>query len=552
MATVPSRPDGDLSTRFVLVALGGLVLASFAVRLWLLHTAMADAAFSFVDADGYLRNARRLAQDGEGWRWTRAAIRYPYDGRDFMLPPLYPVFLSLFVLVSDAFRYWAAVGQIALNAFSAATLYVIAASLHTRRAGLVAAFAFAFWIPNIWTYGLFIQEQLYIPLLLAAFALLLRATANAASPAAFACAGIAFGFVALTRSMPMYFVVPAAIGYVLMTRDRMFVRRAAALVGGFLLVTGLYSLWLSDQVGQFVYIENHGGISIHKYGGTRTSGVPGFADIVRQLSEVFWRDPQGFFIVWRGYALALFHVHGDRWLQAYIASTAEGAAAAKFVAHAGIDLPFIATVVLSPLGAVLARRSREAALLGLWVAITVVLTAFSAYGGVRYRAPFEPHLIALASVVLAGAWRRPRRAAWIVGTLTAGAVGYLLVVQLPRVARAKANYGLNDWGDPKSSRRPWALGQLGVNLLPKDGFVEINLYALEPVSAEHSPRASVRIDGHHLADLVLDTEPTRLRFLGRHQGFHYVEVSATDAAGRPVRFGFDAPPMIVDSAPSRR
>lgn len=73
----------------------------------------------------------------------------------------------------------------------------------------------------------------------------------------------------------------------------------------------------------------------------------------------------------------------------------------KVVAHAGIDLPFIASVVLAPLGAVLARRSREAGLMGFWVVLMVVLTAFSAYGGVRYRSPFEPHLIALASVVLA-------------------------------------------------------------------------------------------------------------------------------------------------------
>jgi len=527
-------PDKDLSIRFALVTLAGLMLASFAVRMWLLQTAVSGGAFDPVDADGYLRNGALLAGHGTGWRWSLDAIRYPYDGRIYLLPPLYPVFLSLFVLASDSYHYWAAVGQITLNALSVAALFVVGTSLHSRRAGLIAAFMFAFWIPNIWTFGLFIQEQLYLPLLLAAFALLLRATANSASPAAFAGAGMAFGLAALTRSMPLYFILPAAIGYAMIMRDQLSVRRAAALLAGFVAVTGLYSLWLSQQAGQLVYIENHGGISIHRYGGTRTSGVPAFAEIVRQLSEVFRRDPREFIGIWWGYVLALFHVHGDRWLQSYQASSAGGAAAAKLVAHAGIDLPFILSVALAPLGAVLARRSREAGLLGFWVVLVVTLSAFSAYAGVRYRSPFEPHLIALASVVLAGGWRRPGRTAWIAGAFTTVAAASLLAVQLPRVALARANYGLDGWSETDVSRRVRTRGRVGFNLLPTNGHVQMHLSSPDPVSPAQPTHVSIRIDGHHMTDQVLKTEPLRVRFLARHRGFHYLELDATDAAGQPA------------------
>jgi hypothetical protein len=339
--------------------------------------------------------------------------------------------------------------------------------------------------------------------------------------------------------MPMYFVIPVAIAYGLTTRDRLAVRRASALLGGFLLVTGVYSLWISQQLGQFVYIENHGGISIHRYGGVRTPGVPGFADIAGRLFGVFWQSPRGFLIVWWGYAAALFHVHGDRWLHSYLAASAEGAVVAKAIAHAGIDLPFIASVVLAPLGVVLARRRREAAMLGFWIALMVVLTALSAYGGVRYRAPLEPHLIALASVVLAGSWRRPGRLALIAASLMAVLAANFLLGQLPRVARARANYGLRNWS-ATAVGRPWALGRLGLNVLPTGSHLEVRLYPSEPV-APQPIHVSVRIDGHHVTDRVLQTEPVLVRFIAKHRGFHYVELNATDAAGRQARVAIDVP-----------
>ena len=536
-------PPRDVSARFALVALTGLVIAAFFVRIWLLQTAIAGGTFTALDPDGYIRQGLELAGDGQGWQWTLDAIRYKWHGHTYLLPPLYPVFLSLFAVFSESYPNSAAMGQVALHSLSVAMLFVIGSSLHSRRAGVVAAFVYTFWIPNIFTLRQFQQEQLYLPLLLAAFALLLRATSRAAAPTAFAGAGAAFGLAALTRSMPFYFVIVASIGYAVVARgDPRAPRRAAALVTGFFLVTGAYSLWLSQQVGQFVFIENHGGISIQNYGGGFYS-APGFRQIVELLFERFRSDPGGFFHTWSGFSLALFNLHGDRWLQHYQASSAISATVAKVVAHAGIDLPFALSVVLAPLGAVLARRSREAALLASWIALVAVLSALSGAGGIRYRAPFEPHLIALASVVLVGHWRRPGRTALIAAALTVVAAVSILVPQVSRVARGRANYSESDWSLTADGRRTWTRAGLGINVLPRDGSLQLRLYnADDSVSPDQPTRVSVRIDGRDMDDYVLLARaPLLLRFLSRSVGYVFVEVSANDAAGKPARIGVEVP-----------
>jgi 4-amino-4-deoxy-L-arabinose transferase-like glycosyltransferase len=534
-----SEPARDVSSRVALVALIGLVLASLAVRLWLLQTAVADGALATSDPDGYMNHGRQLAQGGQGWHWTLDAIKYKWESRTYLLPPLYPVFLSLFAVASTSFPYSAVVGQIVLNALSVAAIFSIANTLHSRRAGLIAAFVYAFWIPNIWTFALFMQEQLYLPLLLVAFALLVRASAEG-KLWTFVFAGVAFGFAALTRSMPVYYMMVAAVGYVAMAKQDSFaVRRASALLAGFLLVTGGYSIWLSSQTDQFVFIENHGGISLHYYGGGRV-GPLGPVQIIERLIATFFEDPIRFMTIFWGYVLALFHVHGDRWLHSMHAATASGAAFLKFVAHAGIDLPFVASVALAPLGAAFAKRSREAALLVVWIVLVIVLSAIGAFGGVRYRAPIEPHLIVLASVVVAGAWRRPSRAGLVTALVIAIGAGSVLAMQLPRVASARANYGVDEWNVMEQGHSNQISGDVGLNVLPTKGLLQFRVYALEPVSPERPIKISLRIDGRAVDErVIVSAEPLEMRFLARDAGFEYVELHATNASGQPAQLRVD-------------
>jgi 4-amino-4-deoxy-L-arabinose transferase-like glycosyltransferase len=530
------RAVGDVSARTALFLVGLLVVVSFVVRMWVLEVAVSAGTFSAVDADGYLRNGIALASDDSGWRWTMRAVEYRWAGHMYYLPPLYPVFLSIFVLLFDSFVYWAAVGQAAINALSVVGLYVIGASIHSRRAGIIAALIHTFWLSSIWRYALFIQEQLYLPLLIVSFALLTRAMARDAGPSAFAWSGLAFGLAALTRSMPMYFIFPVAIVYVLTVRDRDTVRRGAALLGGFLAVTGSYSLFISWRLGRFMFIENHAGISIEEYG-IQVARIPGSGDIAVQLLGALWRDPEGFLTIWSGYARALFHVNGDRWLHAYLAPTAEGAVIAKVVAHAGIDFPFIMCILLMPLGAVLAQRSREAALLFCWSATVIGLTALSATGGGRYRSPFEPTVIALASVVLAGGWRRPTRPFLVAAVCASVLAGSLVLTQIPRVAGARANYGLFGWAGAEVGWQASATGSAGFNLLPDSGSIELWLSAADP---EAGPaQVAIRVDSDPIAERVVDKEPVRVRLLARHPGLHFIEVMATGAAGDPAKVAIE-------------
>jgi hypothetical protein len=540
----PSATDSvsapDLSLRFALVAVACLVVAAFLVRMWVLQTAVASGTFAPLDPDGYMRQGRDLARDGQGWQWTLEAVRYRWEGRTYLLPPLYQVFLSLFALFTSAYPYSAIVGQIALNALSVAALFMIGASVHSRRAGVVAAAVYAFWIPNIWAFEQFLQEQLYVPLLLVAFALLLRATSRAASPAAFACAGAAFGMAALTRSMPVYFFVPAAIGYYLVAKDDPRTpRRVAGLVAGFVVVTGAYSLWLSAQVGRFVFIENHGGISLHQYGGGRY-GPLGFTQMTGLLFDAFASAPARFVETWWQFVLALFNLHGDRWLVSYQAATPTEATVAKIVAHTGVDLAFAASVLLAPLGIVLARRTREAALLAMWIALVVVLSALSGAAGIRYRAPLEPHLIALASVVVAGEWRRPSRTALMVSLLAVLVAASILVPQVPRVARGRANYGVIAWTPTAEGRRAWTHAGLGVHVLPRDGMIRLRLETDSPASADQPTGVVVSVDGRVVGNYALAASaPLDVRFRSRDNRYLYVEISATDEAGTPARIGVE-------------
>jgi hypothetical protein len=203
------------------------------------------------------------------------------------------------------------------------------------------------------------------------------------------------------------------------------------------------------------------------------------------------------------------------------------------VAHAGIDFPFIMCVLLMPLGAVLARRSREAGLLVFWIATVVGLTALSATGGGRYRSPFEPSVIALASVVLAGGWRRPTRPVLVAAVCASVLAGSLVLTQIPRVAVARANYGLFKWAGAEVGWQASAAGSAGFNLLPdRSGSLELWLSAADP---EAGPaQVAIRVNGAPIAARVVEKEPVRVRLIARHPGLHFIEVMATGASGNPA------------------
>ena len=443
------------------IALLGITALGLLLRLGYLAHATSLPRYVLDDPDHYELKGRALAGDGEGWKWSYDVVSHnSYDHRTYMLPPGYPVFLSWFALFPGYPRS-AQVAQALLSAATVLLLFLLGRRLHSERAGLVAAAVYALWVPNIIAVWSTMQESIYVPLVVMSFVLLTRAR-DGGGALAHGLAGLVLGLATLTRSMPLYFL-PLAMALMVLLPSESRRRSALAslwLMAGFLLATLPYSVALSSYLGRPTFVENHGSIFVvERYGGLTGDEPATLTQTAGILIGAFVDSPADAVGDWWETLRSMFHVHGGRLLQIYLESaTTTGASVAKLLTHVFSDASFALSLVLAPLGAVLARRRDHAAYLVLWVAVVSGLTALSGFGGPRLRAPLEPHLIALASVVAAGAWRTAAPG------LVAGAgavslvLGAMVLPQVPASLRARADYGVH-WPlrpPPKRARSPRA------------------------------------------------------------------------------------------------
>ena len=259
-------------TRRQIITLLAILTFGLGVRLTALVNALHSPGYSWQDPDGYMTQAVRLG-GRDGWAWTFDAVTYTINGQRHALPPMYSVFLSMFALW-PGFPLSAQVAQVGLAVVSIALVFALGRRVHSTRAGLVAASLYALWVPNIFNVWSTSQETLYVPLILVAFLLLARAVDRDDPWPGFALAGVVFGAAALTRSMPMFFAVPAAITHVLLAPNR----RRASVQGltfllGFLLLTAPYSAALSRHFGQLTIIDTHGSIHLESASGARAPSL---------------------------------------------------------------------------------------------------------------------------------------------------------------------------------------------------------------------------------------------------------------------------------------
>ena len=259
-------------------------------------------------------------------------------------------------------------------------MFALGRRMHSAAAGLIAAASFAVWVPNIFNVWSTSQETVYIPLVLLGFLMLARAIDEDATPSSFALAGAVFSAAALTRSMPIFFVPPAALVHVLASRTpRRAIPQAAACLAGFLVLTLPYSIALSRHFGQVTVIDTHGSIHFADAAGTRT---PGITDTAAALWGTFAASPLGYLRECAERARTLLHVNGGRVLQLYVvAGTRLSAAAWKVQVHVGSDLLLILSCGLSMVGAAICRRRRVAVMLLLWTAINVAIASLGGFGG---------------------------------------------------------------------------------------------------------------------------------------------------------------------------
>jgi hypothetical protein len=423
------------------IILGAILLVAVAARVLHLWVTFEAPGFVWTDSDRYLSGqAASLVRNGH-WQWTWDVVDYVWHGRHWVLSPLYPVFLSLIGAVSNPMA--GAIGHMLLSVAAVGLLFVAGQSLHSTRSGLVAAGLAAVWLSEIGGTPHFMQERLFVPLIVAAFAMLLRATSTDAAPARFAVAGGLFALAALTRAMALYYL-PIAVAIVVFGPGgpprRVAARQGVALLAGWLALVGPYIVAVSAAKGQVILIDNHGAIEYFQRGALSP---------VTQMLTRLTTTPADYLGEKAAVARALLHLNGGRWVQLYgTAWTPEGALGWKLAAHAFIDLPLLVVLTLAPFGLAFARARREASLIGAWVAVSVILTVLANYGGARYRIPIEFPLVLLASIPLAhGLPRRlesiPRLTA---AAATSVALLALLLAQAPASLSAPAQYGVTSRG----------------------------------------------------------------------------------------------------------
>jgi hypothetical protein len=506
--------------RLMLVVILAIALA---LRMTYLALAWQSPGYAWEDPDGYAIQALKLAGP-EGWHWTFRAVTYTINGQPHALPPGYSVFLSFFALF-PAFPATAQVAQALLGVVATWLVFALGRQAHSTRAGLIAAAGCAIWVPNIFNVWSTSQELVYIPLILAAFLLLGRVIQRDGGALPFGVAGAVFGMAALTRSMPLFFAIPAAGLHVILAGDR---RRAAAqaagLLAGFLAVTAPYSAALSKYRGQLTVIDTHGSIHVAQPGGQRT---PGLADTAGALAAEMVAAPIDYARGSLVRARSLLHVNGGRILQIYVVAGSRTAAAAwKVFVHLGSDLLLVFGATVATLGAVLCRDRRISSLFLLWAAINVGIAAVGGFGGARLRAPFEPLILVLAAVVVSGDWRRPGAIPLMLALATGAVVAVGVVPQVPRSLEAWPDYGVT-WPSifNRSSGRFTAAA--GLNVPAYQGLAE-----LTATTGRTSTRLDVRVGGVPMRTVQLKAgQPTSIRAVWPPGGLAFVELSTVSNTG---------------------
>ena len=429
-----------------MLLLTGIVAAAVVVRVGFLAIAVEQPAFGWVDPDQYTVKARAFTEGGVPWHWNIDAFRY----QEYFKAPLYPVFLSIFDGRPPRL-WWAAAAQAGLGALSILAVFFLGWRLHSTTTGVAAALAYGLYFPEFAIPATFMQERLYIPLLVTALAVLASVLDDKAPPWRFATAGAVLGIAALTRAMPLYFIVPCAlIWWLAQGRSGRAAAQSLALAAGFACTTLPYCLWLMSHTGQFIAIENIGAFGIVRADlNSRTfiaGDTPTLAELGQIIAAQLFEDPAAYLrekvrLVW-----LMLGVRADRWLEWHSSfATPALAGLMKWLSHATGDLVFASAAVLAPVGFVVARRRPVAYLLGGWVALHLILTAIAGYAGARFRSPIEAPLLVLAACVVAGGWRSVHRSQIAVGVVVAMFVGSSAAMSLPRSLAGRADYGMGPW-----------------------------------------------------------------------------------------------------------
>lgn len=405
-APVMSPSSSQLSPRTSAILLITIMLVAIGLRLaaaWALqHPLESDALAYFTMAEG-------LAERGE------LADHY---GQHAFYSAGYPLLLAPFLAILGSSVPAALAVNMLLCAISVWLIYRLGFALSAQRsAGLLAAAAYALWLPGLWNATMLAKENLTTPLLLG-IALSAIAVARDERPmAAAVVAGLAWGAALVTGGSALLLCLGVAAALLMLWRTRR--RFAPAFAAGLCFIAGaavVVTPWLyatSQMVGRPVLTTN---AAFNLYLGNNPAATGKFVSIADTPLGADWNAAR----VRLGeaanadrlQAAALDWISANPGQAARLAALklayfwqpnlpdADEMAASK--ALAAIRLVEVAQYGLILLLALLACGSRLVARDGKWI-FTAMIAGFwlihaAAYIIIRYRDPMMPLLIILAAI----------------------------------------------------------------------------------------------------------------------------------------------------------
>jgi 4-amino-4-deoxy-L-arabinose transferase-like glycosyltransferase len=524
VSTLWGRTRATAAAQPQLIWIGMIAVCAIGLRVAYLLWQLSAPGFQWSDPDGYLRQAATLTAGGS-WRWTLKAVQYNWGGYIWLLPPGYPVFLSLFYGAGST-PLPAAVAQAIVGGLATISIYFLGRSLHTPTTGWIAACVWAIWFPAVAGRETFVQEQVYIPLLWTAVAALAVCIDRWLPPSRFVGAGALLGIAALCRAMPLFFMIPLVpllwwFGRAHQDKGKC----AAAFLGGFALVTLPYILWLSAATSHLVLIDDHMMIDQN-------------ADISdrRFMSNAIAITIDGFVndIGWKAtVARGLFKVYGPSWLYHYGGAVSEAMAPLMGLAvHVTFDGLFVAVAVAAPLGLAFARGRQVAVTMFAWILLVTAASAAAGFTGLRYRAPFEGLLICAAATVVGGGLRNRSRPALILASAATVVLAAITVPEYVASWKVSVPYGLNGWTREKSYEQTFGRGSAGFYAPAIRGAIDVEL---EGMADAPTSQLLVRVEGVPVERLRLAPhERQRIRVPVGNRPIAFVEVSAENGAHQPA------------------
>jgi len=133
-------------------------------------------------------------------------------------------------------------------------------------------------------------------------------------------------------------------------------------------------------------------------------------------------------------------------------------------------------LLLAPFGALFAKQRRIAGMLALWCTVLIVAVAVTGDAGPRYRFPIEFLLLAFASVVVTGGWRRPPAYGVAAASMASLAIAAALAHFVPFVVHVRPDYGLAKWEPHLDWRLNQVRGPAGFNVAGYREVVRIRLH----------------------------------------------------------------------------